>query len=69
MFIYRYKIKFDCMGYLGSRHMGEITIDSTSEKKAIEKAQKIIEFENLIFCENADFQVISKEGIWWLPAP
>lgn len=63
MFIYRYKIKFDCSGYMGSRHVGEITVDSTSEQKAIEKAQKIIELENLIFCKKADFQVISKEGI------
>jgi hypothetical protein len=51
------------MGYLGSRHIGEITVDSTSEQKAIEKAQKIIELENLIFCKKADFQVISKEDI------
>lgn len=64
MFVYRYKIKFDCAGYMGSIHKGEMFVDSTSEQKAIEKAKNIIELKNLIFCKKANFEIISREGIF-----
>lgn len=63
MFIYRYKIKFDCCGYLGSVVRGVVDIDSTSKDKAIETAKKRIELENLIFIKNGSFEVVSVEGV------